>query len=50
MKSQKCREKVVFNTQAEANAAGVAAKYRYGTKLKSYRCKDCNMWHLASKF
>ena len=43
-----CAEKITFDSQRQANAAAVAAAYQHGTKLKSYRCRYCQLWHLAS--
>lgn len=45
-----CSDKVVFNKQADANAAALLAEHQHGIKLKSYKCKHCNLWHLASKY
>jgi hypothetical protein len=45
-----CANKLTFNTQREANAAALTALYQHGTKLKSYQCHHCNLWHLASKY
>lgn len=45
-----CSEKLAFDTQTEANAAAVVAEHQHGTKLKSYKCKHCGLWHLASKY
>jgi hypothetical protein len=43
-----CHDKLTFDTQKEAAAAANAAHYRYGSKLKVYRCRHCGLWHLAS--
>jgi len=43
-----CKEKLSFDTQKEAEAAANVAHYRYGTKLKVYRCRHCGLWHLSS--
>lgn len=45
-----CHEKVVFDTQQEAAAAGLAADWQHGATLKAYRCRYCNLWHLASNY
>lgn len=45
-----CKEKLSFDTQNQANAAAVLAEHQHNTKLKSYKCTHCNLWHLASKF
>lgn len=44
-----CSDKLVFNTKKEADAAAVAVDWQRGTKLKSYKCKHCGLWHLSSK-
>jgi hypothetical protein len=43
-----CVEKLAFDTRKAANAAAVVAEYQHGTKLKSYLCKYCSLWHLSS--
>lgn len=44
-----CSEKVVFDTRVEAAAAGMAADWQHGAKLRAYKCRHCQLWHLASK-
>ena len=48
--TKNCHDKLAFDTKKEANASAVVAEYQHGTKLKVYKCKDCNLWHLASDF
>ena len=43
-----CSDKIAFDTRREANAAANVAEYQYGNKLRSYRCRHCDLWHLAS--
>jgi hypothetical protein len=43
-----CADKLAFDTQKQAQAAAVVAEYQHGTKLKTYRCKHCGLWHLSS--
>ncbi len=45
-----CSDKLAFDTQKAADAAAVVADYQHGTKLKSYLCRYCNLWHLASRY
>ena len=45
-----CWEKVVFDTKKEAEAAGLAADWQHGARLKAYKCKHCGLWHLATRF
>lgn len=43
-----CKDKLAFDTKKEAEATANVARYRYGTKLKVYRCRHCGLWHLSS--
>lgn len=43
-----CTEKLSFNNEAAAVGAKVYAEHQHGTKLKVYRCKTCQNWHLSS--
>ncbi len=43
-----CADKLVFDSKLQANAAANVAEYQHGTVLKSYRCRHCHLWHLAS--
>lgn len=45
-----CADKLAFDTQKAADAAAVVADYQHGTKLKSYLCRHCHLWHLASTY
>ena len=45
-----CKDKLAFDTRKEAETTANVAQYRYGTKLKAYVCRYCNLWHLASRF
>jgi len=45
-----CNDKLRFDTQAEANAAALLAQHQHNSKLKSYKCRHCSLWHLASKY
>lgn len=45
---QKCMEKLTWKSEEEANAAIAYAVWQYGGgKLKSYRCRYCDKWHIA---
>lgn len=44
-----CANKLAFDTQKQANAAATVTQYQHGTKLKSYRCRHCQLWHLSSQ-
>lgn len=43
-----CSNKLVFETREAANAAAILAEHQHNAKLKSYKCKHCDFWHLAS--
>lgn len=43
-----CVDKMSFESQKEAEANGLAAEWQHGGSLKSYKCKYCRLWHLAS--
>jgi len=43
-----CANKLVFDTQKQAQAAATTALYQHGTKLKTYVCVHCGLWHLSS--
>jgi hypothetical protein len=43
-----CAEKLVFDSQQAAEAAANIADYQHGMKLKIYRCRYCDLWHLST--
>ena len=43
-----CAEKLAFDSKEAAEGAAVYANHRHGTKLKVYKCRNCQLWHLAS--
>jgi hypothetical protein len=47
-------EKIAFASKKEAEAAAVVSKHQYGSPkgrgLKAYRCRQCDLWHLASDY
>lgn len=45
-----CADKLAFGTKKAADAAALVADYQHGTKLKSYRCRHCGLWHLATSY
>jgi hypothetical protein len=47
-----CADKLVFDTQAAAQANATTAQWQHGTKpeVRPYRCRYCHLWHLASKY
>ena len=50
MSEAKCSEKMVFETKKEAEDTARVAAFQHGSKLKAYRCKDCELWHLATSY
>lgn len=45
-----CSDKIAFDTQKQARVAAVVAHHQHGAQLKTYRCRLCKLWHLATKF
>ena len=43
-----CADKLVFDSEKEAEAEARAIKYRRGVSLKAYKCRYCGLWHLSS--
>jgi hypothetical protein len=43
-----CADKLAFDAKKPADIAAMVAAYQHGTKLKSYMCSHCALWHLAS--
>jgi hypothetical protein len=43
-----CAEKLAFDTFRDAQAAATASQWRYGSKLKVYHCRHCQLYHLSS--
>ena len=48
MEEPPCSEKLAFESREAAEGAAVYAQHRHGTKLKVYKCRHCDLWHLAS--
>jgi hypothetical protein len=48
-RKEKCFDKLTWRSREEAVAAAAYARWQYGGErvLTPYRCKFCNMWHLA---
>lgn len=46
-----CDKKLAFETKKQAITAKTVASFQHNpTKLKVYKCRLCNLWHLASKW
>lgn len=43
-----CQDKMAFDSQSEAEAAALTAKWQHGTDLVTYQCQYCQLWHLSS--
>ena len=48
-KTLPCKDKLTFDNKNQADGSAVAEKWRSGTELKSYLCRYCHLWHLATK-
>ena len=46
----RCADKLAFDTQKQARTAAIVADHQHGTQLKTYKCKVCHLWHLATKY
>lgn len=46
----KCEGKMSFDTKREAETTAIVAGHQHGSKLSVYRCINCSLWHLSSKF
>lgn len=44
-----CAEKLSFDTKGEAEATAAAVDWQRGAKLKAYKCRYCDYWHLSSQ-
>jgi hypothetical protein len=45
-----CADKLAFDTLQAARATANLSEYRYGSKLKAYKCRYCHLYHLSSNF
>jgi hypothetical protein len=45
-----CADKLVFDSPEAAQATGVVSEWRYGSKLKVYKCRYCHLYHLSSNY
>lgn len=44
-----CAEKMSFDTETEARSTAAAVDWQRGAKLKAYKCRHCDYWHLSSQ-
>jgi hypothetical protein len=45
-----CADKIAFDTPEAAQATGTVSEWRYGGKLKAYKCKYCHLYHLSTAY
>jgi hypothetical protein len=45
-----CADKLSFDSIAAAQATGTVSKWRYGSKLKAYKCRFCRLYHLSTAY
>jgi len=43
-----CGDKLTFDSEKEALDQARVIKWQRDTKLKAYRCRYCQLWHLSS--
>jgi hypothetical protein len=48
--TETCSEKMSFDTKKQAEDAARVAAHQRGSKLKAYRCRECQLWHMSSKY
>ena len=47
-----CHDKLAFDTPQQANSVAATSLYQRGKqpKLKAYKCRHCQLWHLATDY
>jgi len=45
-----CADKLAFGTKEAAQATATTSEWRYGGKLKVYKCRYCHLYHLSSNY
>jgi hypothetical protein len=45
-----CNEKMSFDSKSEAENTVVVVEHQRGTKLRVYKCRQCQLWHMASDY
>jgi hypothetical protein len=50
MAKSTCEDKMAFDTKIEAENAVSVVRYQRGSDLKVYKCSNCGLWHLSSKY
>ena len=46
---QQCKDKIPFDSMADANKCVRATNDKSDRVLRAYRCRECNLWHLTSQ-
>jgi len=46
---KKCENKMVFDSEKQAQTAATVAAHQRGIKIKPYLCRECELWHNATK-
>ena len=39
---------MAFDSKAQAETSAIVAEHQHGSKLKVYKCRECELWHLSS--
>lgn len=43
-----CADKLVFDSEQQAQDQARVIKWQRGSQLKAYKCRYCDLWHLSS--
>lgn len=43
-----CQDKMVFDSQAQAEANALAVQWQQGEDMVAYSCQYCRLWHLST--
>lgn len=49
-KTNKCENKMSFDTEKQAQTAATVAEHQRGVKIKPYHCQKCGLWHNATRY
>ena len=45
-----CSDKMTFDSKQEAIVTATVAAHQRGAKLRVYKCRQCQLWHMASSY
>lgn len=45
-----CANKLAFDSKKDAQATATTAQYQMGADVRPYKCRHCQLWHLASNY